>query len=91
MKKDQHTFTDSEGKVWLTPARVAEIWNERAKSSTYTRWSVYQRRKKLERIQTPLGDFYSEDVAWKTPLRPHPERPDVAQRNRDRKSQPENA
>src|SRR5436305_7331291 len=85
MKKDQE-YIDAEGKKWITPAQVADIWNERTKNrGRYTRWSVYQRRKKLTRMETPLGDLYLESEAWQTNLRPHPPRPDVAEANRSRK------
>jgi hypothetical protein len=92
MKKDQE-FTDSEGNNWITPAKVADIWNERAineykREGNYTRWSVYQRRKKLKRMQTPLGDLYLESEARTTPLRPHTnKRPEVANRNKARRKE----
>jgi hypothetical protein len=90
MKKDQE-YTDPEGKIWITAAKVADIWNERAineykREGNYTRWSVYQRREKLTRMQTPLGDLYLESEAKITPLRPHTnKRPEVASRNRNRR------
>lgn len=86
VKKDQE-YIDSDGNKWITSTKVAEIWNERTNNKgNYTRWSVYQRRKKLQRIETPLGDLYLESEAWQTNLRPHPARPDVAEANRKRKN-----
>lgn len=91
MKKNE-PYTDTNGEIWIAPARVAEIWNERVKQSggesNYTRWSVYQRRKKLRRLETPLGDLFSEKEAYEVHLRPHPKRSDVTERNKKRKREP---
>jgi hypothetical protein len=83
-------YIDSEGKKWISAAQVAEIWNQRARAeghdSNYTRFSVRQRRKDLESIQTPLGYLYLESDAHETKLRARSvRRPDVAESNRSRK------
>jgi len=64
----------------LTPAEVAEIWNERARamgfpSTHYTRFSVRQRhRKGKERLtpamETPMGFLYWEKDAREIELHP---------------------
>ena len=82
-------YIDSEGRKWISPAKVANIWNGRAKAeghdSHYTRWSVRQRRKDLSYIQTPLGYLYLEKDAYTVKLRARStRRPDVAQSNKDR-------
>ncbi len=79
-------YIDDEGRKWITPTRVAQIWNERAKQekgidTRYTRWSVFKRREKLSRMQTPLGDLFLESEARSIRLSPHPARPDVAERH----------
>jgi len=83
-------YIDSEGKKWISAAQVAAIWNERARAeghdSRYTRFSVRQRRKDLESIQTPLGYLYLESDARKTKLRARStRRPDVTEGNIARK------
>lgn len=91
MKKDQ-PYIDPNGEVWITPAQVAKIWNERVGQqggeANYTRWSVHKRREKLKKIDTPLGTLFSEKEAKEIRLRPHPKRPDVAERNKSRKRDP---
>jgi hypothetical protein len=82
-------YVDPEGRKWISASQVAEIWNERAKAkgqgSNYTRWSVRQRRKDLQSMQTPLGYLYLESDALAVELRPRSsKRPDVAQANKDR-------
>jgi hypothetical protein len=82
-------YIDSEGRKWISPGKVADIWNERAKAeghdSHYTRWSVRQRRKAMSYIQTPLGYLYLESDAYTVKLRARStRRPDVAKSNRER-------
>ena len=89
MKRDQD-YIDAEGKTWITSAKAAEIWNQRARDEHkveghYTRWSVYQRREKLKKMDTPLGDLYLEEEIRSVGLRPHPRRPDVTTRHRERR------
>lgn len=84
-------YIDKQGVKWVTPARVAEIWNERALkergvTSRYTRWSVFQRREKLTRMNTPGGDLYLESEVQIISLHPHPARPDVTEKNHKRSS-----
>lgn len=76
-------YTDEHGVKWITPARAAEIWNERAikeygkDEAHYTRWSVSQ-RKGLKTLILPGGRLYREDDIQKIPLRPHPPRKEKA-------------
>jgi hypothetical protein len=75
----------------INAAEVAKIWNRRAVAAgyagNYSRWSVYQRRKKLGGVETPLGFLYSRKKAEEINLRfGSPARPEVAERNRKRKS-----
>lgn len=86
---DTEEYIDSEGRKWISPGKVANIWNERARAeghdSHYTRWSVRQRRKDLSYIQTPLGYLYLESDAYTTKLRARStRRPDVAKSNKER-------
>lgn len=73
----------------INAAKVAQIWNERARSeygieANYTRWSVRSRRDDLEGQETELGWLYSEDKARSIPLIPRVvKRPDMAERNRE--------
>jgi hypothetical protein len=71
----------------INAAKVAQIWNERARKSgvesNYTRWSVRGRREELSGERTDLGWLYSEKRAWTIPLRPRTtKRPDMSERNR---------
>ncbi len=82
-------YIDSEGRRWISPARVAELWNERAHAdgheSNYTRFSVRQRRSGLTAMQTPLGYLYLEESARTISLRARStKRPDVTQRNKEK-------
>jgi hypothetical protein len=87
-------FIDEYGVKWVTPARVAEIWNERAEkehgvTGRYTRFSVFQRREQFTRKSTPGGDLYLESEAWSKKLRPHPKpRPDVTGRSHQKANEP---
>lgn len=93
-------YIDPDGRKWISAAKVADIWNERAKAeghdSNYTRFSVRQRRKDLKWIQTPLGYLYLEsseqkDSARTLPLRARSvRRPDVARRNKEKANSEEN-
>lgn len=90
----QKEFIDGNGAKWITPARVAEIWNEKAQSEhdvagRYTRWSVYQRRADFKRkLATPNGELYTEEEARGMPLRPHPKgRPDITNNRKGKKKQ----
>lgn len=66
----------------INAARVAEIWNERARTeknveSHYTRFSVRGRREELDGEETPIGWLYSEHKARTIALRPRiNQRPD---------------
>jgi hypothetical protein len=71
----------------INAARVAEIWNERARErgieARYTRFSVRSRRDALDGEETPIGWLYSEQKAWSIPLRPRSKgRPDRAEANK---------
>lgn len=72
----------------INAARVAEIWNERARQeknveSHYTRFSVRARREELNGVQTPIGWLYSEHEARTIALRPRSTgRPDRAEANK---------
>lgn len=84
-------YIDADGNKWISPAQVAEIWNERSKleqrKSNYTRWSVRQRREAMKTLQTPLGYLYLEKDARAIPLRPRSsKRPDVTERNKAQKA-----
>lgn len=78
---------DKLGKM-ISAAKVAEIWNERAKSefgidANYSRHSVRGRREDLDGVETELGWLYSEEKAREMSLRPRiVKRPDMAERNR---------
>lgn len=63
----------------LTPAEVAEIWNERAREmgydTHYTRFSVRQRARAGKKdlvpaLDTPMGYLYWEKDAREIPLQP---------------------
>lgn len=67
----------------LTPAEVAQIWNERAREMGYTthydRFSVRQRHRKgkgglVPALQTPMGFLYWEKDAWDIRLYPQKSR-----------------
>lgn len=69
---------ENRGKM-LTPAEVAEIWNERAREmgydTHYTRFSVRQRARAGEKslipaLHTPMGYLYWEKDAREIPLQP---------------------
>lgn len=69
---------NDKGKM-LTPAEVAEIWNERAHKmgydTHYTRFSVRQRARMGKEsltpaLHTPMGYLYWEKDAWDIPLQP---------------------
>jgi hypothetical protein len=63
----------------INAARVAEIWNERARKekrveSHYTRFSVRSRRDDLNGEETALGWLYSEQAARTISLSPRSSR-----------------
>ena len=70
----------------LTPAEVADIWNERARGmgfpdTNYTRFSVRQRHRKgkagkelIPALYTPMGYLYWEKDARDIPLYPQKSR-----------------
>jgi hypothetical protein len=69
---------EDKGKM-LTPAEVAEIWNERAREmgydTHYTRFSVRQRARMgkeslIPALHTPMGYLYWEKDAREIPLQP---------------------
>ena len=77
-------FIDEHGVKWITPHRVAEIWNERVVNEynkdrtyqNYTRFSVVHRadlRKEGDSIILPGGRLYREERIRNIPLRPHPQ------------------
>ena len=71
---------DEERGRMLTPAEVAEIWNERAREmgfpdTHYTRFSIRQRHRKgrgglVPALQTPMGYLYWEKDAREIKLHP---------------------
>ena len=80
----------SEIQGMINAAKVAEIWNERARiengvESHYTRFSARTeaRRNELDAIHTPIGWLYSEEKVRKASLRPRDtKRPDRAEANK---------
>lgn len=78
----------------LTPAEVAEIWNERARGmgypdTNYTRFSVRQRHRKgkagkefVPALQTPMGYLYWEKDAREIPLYPNKSRRQITAKMR---------
>ena len=88
----EEEYVDINGVQYITASRVAQIWNERAKTmgfeTNYTRWSVKARRGKpkgIDGVQTPLGYLYTEEAARKVELHPsQKKRPDVAAKNKSR-------
>lgn len=82
-------MSEREKDIRINAAKVAQIWNERARSeygieANYTRWSVRGRRSDLEGQETELGWLYSEEKARTIHLVPHAaKRPDMAERNRE--------
>lgn len=73
----------------INAAKVAEIWNERARKefsieANYSRHSVRGRREELDGVETELGWLYSEQKAREIRLIPRiAKRPDMAERNRE--------